>query len=228
MAAPMLLLAHSRAIARRLPKPGAWMLTLKQFLAFPLLATALWLLWVLGSQKGTSSVISALFSLLLLTLGIWIHRAAKSMNLKAIAWAVMFAGAASGFVLVAQSEEPGATTAAASAWHPFDPVSIEEKRKTQPVFVDFAASWCITCQVNKRAVLDTAEIQALFGKSGTYLVRADWTRHDPAITKALASFGRNSVPLYVVYFPGQEARRLPELLTKSMIVELFTKKGDSP
>ncbi|MES2854257.1 MAG: thioredoxin family protein, partial [Bdellovibrionota bacterium] len=112
-----------------------------------------------------------------------------------------------------------------SAWAPFDENLVAEKRKTQSVFIDFTASWCITCQVNKRTVLDTKEIQDLFKVHDVFLIRADWTNQDPKITQALASFGRNSVPFYVFYNkmqkPPGSPQVLPELLTKDLVKEVI-------
>jgi thiol:disulfide interchange protein len=116
---------------------------------------------------------------------------------------------------------PGLFPSDKSVWEPYNYSTLIGRQKTQPVFVDFTASWCITCQVNKKAVLDTKEIQGIFKQHNVFLMRADWTNEDEEITKALASFGRNSVPLYVFYDGGAKPKILPQLLTRDMIIELF-------
>jgi thiol:disulfide interchange protein DsbD len=107
-------------------------------------------------------------------------------------------------------------------WEIFNPQTIEVMNKERPVFIDFTAAWCITCQVNKKTVLESDEIMTLFQRNNVYLVRADWTNHSPEITKQLAHFGRNSVPLYVYYEKGsKDAKVLPEILTKGELYKLF-------
>lgn len=121
---------------------------------------------------------------------------------------------------------PGLLPSEKSVWVPYDSVLLLEKQKSQAVFVDFTASWCITCQVNKKAVLDTNEIQEIFKQNNVFLMRADWTNEDEEITKALASFNRNSVPLYVFFKGGDKPKILPQLLTRDMIIELFEEEGE--
>lgn len=223
MSFPMLLLGHYPGFSRWLPKPGAWMENLKQFMAFPMLVTALWLLWVLGNQKGQEALYLALGSLLLLSFFLWLGQKSRKLLMK-LSCVFIFLGILTGaaFKIQQLSMPNGDSKESVSAWSPFDPALIGSQRKLQNVFVDFTASWCITCQINKKGVLDTEEIQGLFKETDTFLIRADWTNHDPAITKALAQFNRNSVPLYVFYPKGESnPQMLPQLLTKEMIRDLF-------
>ena len=166
LALPVPVLAHWPGIISKLPRSGSWMLKLKKFMAVPLLATSIWLAWVLYQQLNE--------------------------------------------------------TQASQIWNSFDAEKIVDVQKNQSVFIDFTAAWCITCQVNKKAVLETPEVVELFQSNKVYLVRADWTNYSEPITKALASYGRNSVPLYVFFnHQTKEEIILPELLTKQSIRSLF-------
>jgi len=221
LAAPFVLLSLSPALLRRLPKPGQWMQTLQQFLAFPLYITVIWLLWVLGRLTGDTGWLVGSLLMLAIIFAIWLNRILKRLS----GW---IAGGVAIFALVlAFSSLRTATDATpqdtGGAWQAFNPAVIEQARtEGQAVFVDYTAAWCITCQVNKKLVLDTGEIQELFRANNVLLVRADWTHHDAAITDSLAKFGRNSVPVYAWYAAGtQQAELLPQLLQTRMIRELF-------
>ncbi|HOW48941.1 MAG TPA: protein-disulfide reductase DsbD family protein [Rubrivivax sp.] len=206
----------------RLPRPGAWMLHLKQALAFPMFATAVWLAWVLGQQAG----VGAMARLLLVLVGAgavaWAWHAGLGRG-----WAGRAAGVAALAALLAWSwpaAAPDAAAAAAAAspaedhWLSFDEAEIDRLlAEGRPVFVDFTAAWCVSCQVNKRLVLDTAPIQAAFAQAGVTLMRADWTRRDAVITQALARLGRNGVPVYVLHRPGQAPLLLPEILSPGAV-----------
>lgn len=202
--------------------------TMKQFFAFPLFATVLWLLWVLGVQTGTSGWLISGFLLLTTSFALWCGRSNKSL-VRTCAWAIGFVG----FIWSIQSvqkasvafafDSPAQAVASNSQWVPYDPIRIEIARNAgQPVFVDFTAAWCITCQVNKKVVLETTAALEIFKKNKVLLMRADWTRQDPLITHALAKLGRSSVPVYVFYGKSESAPRLlPQILRLSMIEELF-------
>jgi thiol:disulfide interchange protein DsbD len=223
LAAPFVLLCLSPPLLNRLPKPGAWMETLRQFLAFPLYLTVIWLLWVLGRLMGDTGWLIGSLLMLTLVFVIWLGR---SQN-RARRWT------AGGIALVAlvlaftsaKSFKPSSaqTIASASAWQSFDSTIIQQARADgQAVFVDYTAAWCITCQVNKKLVLDTEPVQALFKENNVLLVRADWTHHDPAITQALETLGRNSLPVYAWYAAGtNQVELLPQILQKRMIRNLF-------
>lgn len=227
MALPMLLLAYVPKLIHMLPRSGTWMITVKQFMSFPLFATAIWLLWVLGNQKGDDAIFISLSSFLAFTMAIWLLNIGKKTLTKAIAIALLVGAPAFAMQLIQKSVQAAAATVAKSLWAPYDETLLLEKRKTQPVFIDFTASWCITCQVNKKAVLETSDIQALFREHNVFLMKADWTNQDPIITAALAKYGRNSLPLYVFYNTLSDTPQLlDEILTKDAVRKLF-EKGDS-
>ena len=225
MALPYALLAWFPGWRKRLPRPGRWMERLKQFLAFPLYATVAWLAWVLGAQVDNDAVFRLALGLILIAIAGWAWRAFRSGGARA--WAgVALAGAASMALVIAPLFATSAASAQARAtkahmaadWREFSPATIASLQAGgQPVFVDFTAAWCVTCQVNKRLVLNDADVRAAFAQKNVALVRADWTRRDPQITQALAALGRNGVPVYVLYRPGKTPMVLAEVLTASLV-----------
>lgn len=243
MAAPYVALSFWPALAGRLPRPGRWMETFKQALAFPMFAVAVWLVWVFGLQVGMGGAARLLFGLLLLAVAAWLigrwpapavtgrlRVVTRALALAAALLAVLAAAAA-----VREAEPlPGGPEAAGSGldWEPYTEEAITTYRQAgRPVFVDFTAAWCISCQVNERVALETGAVRAAFRERDVALLRADWTRRDPLITRALASFGRVGVPLYVLYpaDPAAEPRVLPELLTPAIVLEaLRDMTGDVP
>lgn len=224
LASPFLLIAAFPVLVRKLPRPGIWMERFKQFLAFPLFGTCLWLMWVLQGQAGESAWLVAGSVLWVLAFALWWGRS-KTRWHRVLAWvlALWVAGLGARWIHEAKVGDGAVATAAGSVWAPYSKERIQAWRsENKAVFIDFTASWCITCQVNKKVVLDTDFAQELFRKNGVALVRADWTRSDPAITAALAEFGRNSVPLYVYYPPDKrQAVVLPQILAFSDIEKLF-------
>lgn len=221
LALPLLILCVFPAWLKLLPKPGVWMETLKEFFAFPLFATVLWLLWVLTQQTGADGFLWAGLGLVLVAFGFWWGR--RGWRLTAILFVSVGLMAPVAGLLGLDASEAQAASASASQWQSFDEAKIEEARgQGQAVFIDFTAAWCITCQWNKKSVLDTDDVQKLFQENKVLLVRADWTRYDERITAALQKFGRASVPVYAYYAPGaREAKILPQILTPGMIEELF-------
>jgi thiol:disulfide interchange protein DsbD len=166
MALPYVLLAWNPQWLRWVPRPGAWMLRMKQLLSLPLYATVLWLAWVLALQSGL--------------------------------------------------------LAAASDWEKYSPAKLERYgQQGKTVFVDYTAAWCVTCQVNKQLVLSRPEVESALRAGGIVLMRADWTRRDEEITRALAALGRKGVPVYAVYRPGAEPLLLPEILTRDTVLSLL-------
>ncbi len=229
MALPYVLLAYFPTWRKRLPKPGAWMLRLKHLLAFPLYATVLWLIWVLGAQLDNDAVLRLGLTLLLIAFGLWAWQSMRTGGARGwgIAAAASIAGAlVVGWPVVATSAlDAGANVAKRPAvgdvWQEYSPARVTQLVAAgHPVFVDFTAAWCVTCQVNKRLVLNTDEVQGAFTRQKVALLRADWTRRDPAIGAALAALGRDGVPVYVFYRPGKEPLLLPEVLRKQNILDL--------
>ncbi|MEO7404752.1 MAG: thioredoxin family protein, partial [Burkholderiales bacterium] len=223
MALPYALLSWFPAWLKRLPRPGPWLVRLKQFLAFPLYATVVWLVWVLGLQAGMEGVLRIGIVLVVLALASWLwglaQRGAGSWTRIGAAVAVVVAIL---FALPIETEPPAESRAAASAsdWTPYSQARVDELVASgKPVFVDFTAAWCVTCQVNKKLVLETEAVRGAFASKSVTLMRADWTRRDVAITEALAALGRNGVPVYVLYRPGKAPLVLPEILQRSTIDE---------
>ena len=201
---------------------------LKQFLAFPLYATVAWLVWVLGAQVDNDAVVRLLVALVVLSFALWSWRAYRGGGapLFSIAALLGLAGAVAVawplYVMPAEAQasvQAKPTAATSEPWQPFTPALVSELAATRPVFVDFTAAWCVTCQVNKKLVLSNADVKRAFAERGVELVRADWTRRDPTITQALAALGRQGVPVYVLYRPGKEPMLLPEVLQRQTVLD---------
>jgi thiol:disulfide interchange protein DsbD len=228
MAAPYLAASLWPGLGRWLPRPGRWMATFRTALAFPMFATVVWLLWVLGQQIGIDGAAALLGLILAVAFAAWVFTATRGGGLGGTAFR---AGAAALLVAAAVGTWPalhaetGAPVAAASTpaaqggWQPWSPSALAEARAAgRPVFVDFTAAWCVTCQFNKRATLGDAEVLTAFRDREVVLMRADWTRRDPAITEALRGLGRSGVPVYAPYAPGAaEPQLLSEILSVAEI-----------
>jgi thiol:disulfide interchange protein DsbD len=205
------------------------MVILRQLLAFPMLATVVWLLWVLGQQTSLDAAMLALSGLLLLAALTWAltqhGRAARVLAwllAAALTWgALNFAEALSVPSMGTTASEPTAIRSGPdgnAVWQPWSEVAVAQSlAQGRPVFVDFTAAWCVTCQINKKSTLSSREVLADFAAHQVTLMRADWTRRDPAITAALSALGRSGVPVYVLHAPGQAPLVLSELLSVSKI-----------
>ena len=232
MASPYLLLSLFPALVRFVPKPGAWMETFKQVMGFPIMATVIYLVWLFGRQTGLNAVGLLLGGLLLIALGAWIYGRAASPPSGRRVWANVMAavfvliGLALGFSQAqaspqSRSEGEGAGVEHGIAWEPFSPERLAELRATgTPVFIDFTADWCLTCQVNE-AVAFTDEVRERFEQEGVAMLKADWTLRDDVITQALAGYGRRGVPVYVLYGrdPRAEPHLLPEVLSPGIVLD---------
>jgi len=218
MAAPYALIAFVPALARLLPRPGAWMARVRTLLAFPMLATVLWLVWVLGVQTGIDGAVALLVLLLGVAYAVWAWtqggwgwRLSAAVVLGAAGvWAAPSLHQPDGAAGVANAAAPKAQAAGWQAWSP--EAQAQTLAEGKPVFVDFTAAWCISCQYNKRNALADAAVQADFAKRGVVLMRADWTLRDATITAELRRLGRSGVPVYALYKPGAAAPAQPVLL----------------
>ncbi|MEX1167655.1 MAG: thioredoxin family protein [Hydrogenophaga sp.] len=225
MALPYLAASWWPAIARALPRPGAWMNTFRQLMAFPMFATVVWLLWVLGQQSGIDGAAALLMLLVVMALLIWAwalpsgkgRTVLASLSLAGLAWLVWTVGPSVTRMEAADSATaPVATAHEGLSWSPW---SAERQAaliaEGRPVFVDFTAAWCVTCQYNKRTTLADPEVLADMATKKVALLRADWTRRDPAVTAALAALGRNGVPVYALYRAGEPPLVMSEILSVS-------------
>jgi thiol:disulfide interchange protein DsbD len=217
---PYVLFATLPGTTRFLPKPGTWMETFKELMGFPLLGTAVWLLWILGQQQGSTVVASTLVFFLVLALALWGTRrwAARSGRLFFI---LLVVGTYMAAVepLLQKSVRP-APRADSATWKPFSAQAVkDELANGKTVFVDFTADWCLTCQLNKR-VLHSEAVQKTFKDLGIVTMIADWTTRNEEITHTLRGFGRSGVPVYALYRPDQSAPQLlPELLTETVLLD---------
>jgi len=218
LALPYLAASLVPAVARALPRPGAWMDTFRKLMAFPMLATVVWLVWVLGQQSGIDGASALLILLVGMALVVW----ALSLAGRARLWMGSVAVVAMALLVwsfarhITQVPTTPSATQASSAtdWQPWAPGAAEDiVASGRPVFVDFTAAWCVTCQYNKKTTLANADVLADLQAKNVALLRADWTRRDPAITAALAALGRSGVPVYVFYRPGKPPVVLTEILT---------------
>ena len=227
LASPFVVIAHVPWLSRCLPKPGVWMETLKQLMAFPLFGTLVWLAWVLARQTALGPV--ALVGACVMTgFAAWLAGRWPRQAWVALGVALLSIGAATAFLGPAPT--PGEPGAAASAeglhWLPFSPESLAEHRaRGEPVFIDFTAAWCITCQVSELLVFRSPEVRAKLKELGVTLLKADWTNQDPVITQMLAAFGRDGVPFYVIYGKGKNAPAvpLPEVINAGIVLNELEK-----
>lgn len=226
MAAPYVLLTAMPELLARLPRPGAWMERFKQAMAFPMFATCVWLLWVLVQQVGGDATALLLAALVLVGMAAWAFGLAQRGTVR-FRWLFGAAAVAAGFTLLGAASvvrTPGVADAGRAGWTPW---SVAEQQRAlaagSPVFVDFTAAWCVTCQFNKRTVLISSAVERMFAERRVVRLHADWTNRDDAITRELARFGRNGVPLYVLYDTRGNATVLPELLTERMVLEALRK-----
>ncbi len=230
MSLPYLLLSARPGWRKWIPKPGIWMERFKQFMGFPLLATNIWLLVVLQAQQGSDASFSLLALLLLFGFAAWVYGAIRGSSNRLFVTVILLLT-----VLLCVGLEvllpkmrktlPGADAAGSRdgiTWVPFSSAALDALREDgKPVFLDFTASWCLTCQFNERTAINVPAVRKILKEKGITAMKGDWTNSDPAITAALKSFGRVGVPLAVYYPPGKggEPVVLPELLTENIVLE---------
>ncbi len=242
LAAPYVALSLQPAWTRLLPKPGAWMDILKQAVSVPIFVTVIWLAWVVAQAYGAALLASVLASFLLLAIAGWFLGRWPAKR-----WATAVAGlillgvvgismeAPRELVVLPPTLNPDDMRVLASlsrgrlaemkTWQPWSADAVNRALASgQPVFVDFTASWCLSCQVNERVALDRPEVMQAFAAANVVLLRADWTRQDPAITQALTTLGRSGVPVYALYTPGQSTPQLlPQVLTPGIVIDAVAK-----
>jgi thiol:disulfide interchange protein DsbD len=233
MCFPYLLLAAFPSYLRFMPKPGPWMEIFKQIMGFLLLATVLWLLWVFSAQTDTFSLMCLLAGFFFFSIGAWIYGKGCTPVVKrttrVFAFALVGFFAYIGCWIILFSEESWSSQAsstqsqeskiARNQWEDFSPERVAELRSQgKPILIDFTAKWCLICQAN-HLVLDSHEVKNQLNTLGVVKMKADWTKNDPVITEALAKFGRNSVPLYVLYGPDEAQKPviLPQVLTPDVV-----------
>ncbi|MCC3748443.1 thioredoxin family protein [Rouxiella badensis] len=237
-AAPFTLISFFPVLARILPAPGAWMVTLKHGLAFPMLGAVAWLIWVLERQAGSIALAAILACCILLSFAAWLYGMAQKRRMMGKRhWALHIATAVFLLLVVPPlanlktSSGPldsaeASQAAAAVAWSPQNVDAIKGQGK--PIFVDFTASWCITCQVNERTSLSTQAVKAAMARTNTIYMIADSTKYNPDVEQALSDFGRGGLPLYVVYpADGGKPVILPQVLTPGIVITALDNAAES-
>jgi thiol:disulfide interchange protein/DsbC/DsbD-like thiol-disulfide interchange protein len=229
MATPYLILTLSPSLLQRLPRPGPWMQHLRQLMAFPMFVTCVWLLWVLAQQIDVDALALVLAALVALGLAAWSAGQAQRGG-RVFGWVGTAAAVLAALVMVAATvpaSVPPARAATlrsdAQGWTEWSPSALKQAiSRGRPVFVDFTAAWCVTCQANKRLVLHSGPVAAAFAARGVTLLQADWTNRNDTIARELARFGRSGVPLYVLYDSSGRPHVLPEILTESVVLDALS------
>ena len=237
MALPYLILTARPAYLRYLPKGGAWMETVKQFMGFLMMATLLWLLYVLGKQLGMEALVWTGAFLLSLGVACWIvgRFATLSASRRSywLSWLLAIVVSAGGYLVFLEGElnigeaiagvsDAPADSSALIDWRPYSLAGLQEAISgDSPVFVDFTAEWCLTCKVNEKTVLNSRSVVDTFRALRVVAIRADWTRRNPELTRLIAKFGRSGVPLYVIFPPGKPDAPvvLPEVISTSVVID---------
>ena len=236
LAWPVVLIGFVPSMRRIVPKPGAWMLTLRQFLVFPLLGSAAWLAWVVGRQAGVDVMGVLLAAMTVVALALWLYgKVAYSERVTTryagFTTATAALAVAVGFAVVAASNaQPVGTPAATNTeaktgslvWEPFSDSTLRVARASGvPVMLDVTADWCLTCKLNERVAFASERVHAALDSGNVQLLKADWTNRSPEITRLISGFGRSGVPVVVLYPPGEKSEPvlLPTLLTPGIVIQ---------
>jgi thiol:disulfide interchange protein len=234
LAAPYVALTLQPAWTRLLPKPGVWMDILKQAISVPIFGTVIWLAWVVAQAYGANLLLALLSIFLLLAIAGWFlgrwpakrgATAVAAIILLVVVAACVVAPKKFGATPTSTNAQPSSGSASSgSTWQPWSADAVQHALAAgQPVFVDFTAGWCLSCQVNERVALGRPEVMQAFAAANVVLLRADWTREDPAITQALTDLGRSGVPVYALYTPGQSTPQLlPQVLTPGIVTDALS------
>ena len=229
LAAPYLVLTLQPAWTRVLPRPGAWMEVLRQAVSVPIFGTVIWMAWVIANAYGATMLAALLIAFLLLAIAGWFLGRWPAKSWSTALAGLIAIGVIGLSVYSVQNFVQAPRTAAASTqsgdWQPWSEAAVAQYQAAgRPVFVDFTASWCLSCQVNERVALTKPEVRRAFADANVVLLRADWTQHDDAITDTLAKLGRSGVPVYALYVPGEaQPRLLPEVLTPGIVTDALNK-----
>jgi len=237
MSAPYVLLSAFPALVARLPKPGKWMETFKQVMGFPMMAAALWMIFVFSALSDSAGVIRLLAVLLVTGLGAWIWgrwggtaRSGTSRIAAGILSTVLVLGSVGSAIVLIRAAPTRTTALAASSWDAWSPERVAQLRSQgTPVFIDFSAKWCLSCQVNERFALNNPQVVRRFAERRVTVLRADWTDRSDLIARALSGYGRASIPLYVYYRSGaEEPVFLPEILTPGIVLAALDETPNPP
>jgi len=231
LAAPLAIATLIPGFARLLPRPGRWMVLLKQLLAFPLYGTVAWLVWVLIQEVGPEGALMALFGLVLVGFAVWVYGTTRLAGpaMRRAGTALAAAGSAAALLLALTATPSSARPEQTASrdglrYERFSPSRLDAlTAERHPVFVNLTAAWCITCLVNERATLNTAAVRQAFAEHQIVALKGDWTRQDPEITAWLQKFGRSGVPLYLLYDRSGTPNVLPQILTRSEMLDAIGK-----
>jgi thiol:disulfide interchange protein DsbD len=229
LALPFLLIGFFPHLGSLLPKPGAWMETFKQAMAFPLYLTVVFLLWVLDGQAGRDGVALALLGLVLLSLAVWLRSKGRGAVLAYSAVGLALVLLATPQLRTASAQPAAVPQATGAAHEPWSAQRLAELRQQgRTVFINFTADWCVTCKVNEHLALASTRVRKAFADGDVVWLEGDWSRGDPAITEELNRFNSPGVPMYLVYVKGGEPRKLPQNLTPAIVIEALGAGAPTP
>jgi thiol:disulfide interchange protein DsbD len=230
LSAPYLLLSVFPQAVKFLPRPGRWLETFKQAMAFPLYATVGYLIWVLAGQASENGLLRALIGLTVIAMATWLYGRYRAPGNSVARARFGWIGGLVLFVIGAQLGWPRAVAATDVVWEPWSTARVQQLREEgRPIYVDFTARWCATCQANKKVVFSSDEVKDYFREQNVAALRGDWTNADPLITEELARWNRSAIPFTLVYSPGRaDPKILPELLTPGIVLEALVSAPTSP
>ena len=228
LSAPYLLLSLFPQAVRALPRPGRWMNTFKQVMAFPLYATVAYLIWVLAGQTSENGLLTVLFSLTVIALAVWLYGHYNGPGASRDKARFATAGAVALLALGLTLGWPRAAAAGDIVWEPWSAERVAQLRSEgRPIYVDFTARWCATCQANKKVVFASSEVENYFRDHKVATLKADWTNANPLITAELSRWNRSAVPFNLIYVTGKrEPTPLPEILTPGIVLGAFASPGN--